>query len=66
MIKNLIVIFVLIFLSTLQSQTIRVFSKDDSIPIPSTHIVIKDLKKASLNYPIWVQNRVSEIINAVH
>lgn len=27
---------------------------------------IKDLKKASIYYPLWVQNRVSEIINALY
>ncbi len=27
---------------------------------------IKDLKKASIHYPLWVQNRVSEIINALY
>ena len=27
---------------------------------------VKDLEKASKNYPLWVQTRVSEIVNAIH
>lgn len=52
MIKNLIVIFILIFLSLTKGQTIRVFSKDDSIPIPSSHIIIKDLKKGNETFTV--------------
>jgi len=38
--------------------------KDFALKLNNTDI--KDLSKASQNYPLWVQTRVSEIINEIH